>query len=432
MTLFKKISKRRIISFILAMSLIFTVFAIPMPTGADTLSELENQYKELEKERTQIQENYQDTINQKQDKEEYSSMLEQQISSTMQQLDILIFRIEVLDNDIAALEKEIAEKEKEIDECYELYKDRVRAIYMSGQTGMLEFLLDSNSLGDFYDRFMMAKSVSEHDNEMMDQLKNDKEELEAKKQQIEQNRADISRSKTEQEAKSAELDRLYEENNQIIAQLMQNEEYALKERQRKDQEMAEVNAEIEKAYEEIERQKQEEANQSGGILVYPEDNGNNGSDNIFNVVDPESGRTEVIINGAVSSKGFQWPCPELSLITSGYKPSDRGYAHNGIDIAGAGSYGTPIVATRSGTVSLVADHGDKSYGKFVMIDHGYIDGKHYVTLYGHCSKLYVSEGQKVQQGQQIAAVGSTGDSTGPHCHFEVRVDGKFTNPISYF
>ena len=143
MTLFKKISRRRIISFILAMSLIFTVFAIPMPTGADTLSELENQYKELEKERTQIQENYQDTINQKQDKEEYSSMLEEQISSTMQQLDILIFRIEVLDNDIAALEKEIAEKEKEIDECYELYKDRVRAIYMSGETGMLEFLLAS-------------------------------------------------------------------------------------------------------------------------------------------------------------------------------------------------------------------------------------------------------------------------------------------------
>ncbi len=112
MTLFKKISRRRIISFILAMSLIFTVFAIPMPTGADTLSELEIEYKELEKERTQIQENYQDTINQKQDKEEYSSMLEEQISSTMQQLDILIFRIEVLDNDIAALEKDSCLKKK--------------------------------------------------------------------------------------------------------------------------------------------------------------------------------------------------------------------------------------------------------------------------------------------------------------------------------
>lgn len=97
--------------------------------------------------------------------------------------------------------------------------------------------------------------------------------------------------------------------------------------------------------------------------------------------------------------------------------------HNGIDI-GAKS-GSPIFAAGAGKV-IFAAYGS-GYGNYIVIDHG----DKISTLYGHCSRLLVSAGQEVRQGQRIALVGSTGLSTGPHLHFEVRVNGKPVNPASY-
>lgn len=118
------------------------------------------------------------------------------------------------------------------------------------------------------------------------------------------------------------------------------------------------------------------------------------------------------------SGAFINPCP------SGYVSQEYGhYGHKGMDIASG--YGNPIYASAGGTVILARWYSD--YGKCVMIDHG----NGVVTLYGHASALYVSAGQTVAQGQVIAAVGSTGQSTGNHCHFEVRVNGRTTNPRYY-
>ena len=118
------------------------------------------------------------------------------------------------------------------------------------------------------------------------------------------------------------------------------------------------------------------------------------------------------------SGAFINPCP------SGYVSQEYGhYGHKGMDIASG--YGNPIYASAGGTVILARWYS--GYGKCVMIDHG----NGVVTLYGHASALYVSAGQTVAQGQVIAAVGSTGQSTGNHCHFEVRVNGRTTNPRYY-
>ena len=107
-----------------------------------------------------------------------------------------------------------------------------------------------------------------------------------------------------------------------------------------------------------------------------------------------------------------------------------GRMHKGIDIAGSGIYGKPIVAANAGKVivAFTNDSPGYSYGKYVMIDHG---GQN-VTLYGHCSKLNVSAGQYVNKGDTIAFVGSTGNSTGPHLHFEIRRNGSTVNPMNYF
>ena len=129
----------------------------------------------------------------------------------------------------------------------------------------------------------------------------------------------------------------------------------------------------------------------------------------------------------VHSSQFIWPSPACGYITN-----DFGYQgeklHKGIDISGGDVEGQPIVAAASGYVtSVVFDNSGQNYGYYLIIDHG--DG--YQTLYAQCSDIYVTPGTYVEQGTTIAAVGSTGDATGPHLHFEIILNGEYVNPTNY-
>lgn len=126
-----------------------------------------------------------------------------------------------------------------------------------------------------------------------------------------------------------------------------------------------------------------------------------------------------------STGGFIWPVSHTHAITS-YMEERWGRMHNGIDIAGGDDYGQPIMAADGGTVTWSGNDGG-GYGNYVMIDHG----NGYVTVYGHASSLACSTGDYVSQGQVIAYVGSTGNSTGPHLHFEIRLNGEYLNPLSF-
>lgn len=126
-----------------------------------------------------------------------------------------------------------------------------------------------------------------------------------------------------------------------------------------------------------------------------------------------------------SSGSFCWPMPYTHNLTSTF--GERwGRLHGGLDIAAGGIYGQPIIAAADGTVTF-SGGDDTGYGYHVMIDHG----NGYSTLYGHCSSLAVSSEQYVSQGDVIGYVGSTGNSTGPHLHFEIRVNGVQTDPLGY-
>ncbi len=127
----------------------------------------------------------------------------------------------------------------------------------------------------------------------------------------------------------------------------------------------------------------------------------------------------------VGSGRMIWPVPSIHNITSLFEWR-WGKMHNGIDIAGGSSYGRTIVAADSGTV-VTAEYSSYGYGNHVEIDHG----NGYDTLYGHACRLLVSPGQKVAKGQAIALIGSSGDATGPHLHFEVIRNGSHVNPLSY-
>ena len=129
-------------------------------------------------------------------------------------------------------------------------------------------------------------------------------------------------------------------------------------------------------------------------------------------------------HSGIGTGTFIWPCPSLHTITTYYEYR-WGSFHSGLDISGSSAYGKPIVASDSGTVTAAGYSG--SYGYRVIIDHA--NGMQ--TLYAHCSELLVSVGQKVEQGETIALVGSTGNSTGPHCHFEIYVNGSRVDPLPY-
>ena len=129
--------------------------------------------------------------------------------------------------------------------------------------------------------------------------------------------------------------------------------------------------------------------------------------------------------GSSASGTFCWPVPYTHSISSYYEWR-WGRMHNGIDIASGGISGQPIVASDGGTVIQAGDKGD-GYGNYVIIDHG----NGYKTLYGHCSSLAVSYGQYVSQGDTIGYVGSTGNSTGPHLHFEIIYNSNKLNPLQF-
>lgn len=126
----------------------------------------------------------------------------------------------------------------------------------------------------------------------------------------------------------------------------------------------------------------------------------------------------------VASGDFIWPVPSLHTITT-YFTWRWGKFHTGIDISGSDAYGRTIVAADGGVVTLAGSND--GYGECIIIDHG----NGYCTLYGHCSKLLVTDGQSVSKGQAIGRVGSTGNATGPHCHFEVIKNGTKVNPLPY-
>lgn len=130
-------------------------------------------------------------------------------------------------------------------------------------------------------------------------------------------------------------------------------------------------------------------------------------------------------NPGASLGKFSWPLPEFTTITSEFGPR-WGTNHNGIDISGSGVYGADIVASDGGEI-ILAQEDDSGYGKHIIIDHR----NGYQTQYAHCSELYVSVGDKVNAGQKIGAVGSTGNSTGPHLHFEIIKDGTKVDPLPY-
>ena len=378
--------------------------AVPagLPASAASLSALQQKQAELKKEKTQVDAQLKSLKNDKARQQQYKDALTTQINTVQGQIDNLNGQISGLNAEIREKETEIASKQKSIDENYEKLRERLRALYLAGDASTLEIILNAKNVMDLADKSMMLKTITAHDTELIDSIKGELRDIQQQKAEIEKNRSAVAAAKKEYDAKQAELTGYVNEANRVLAGIAQDQSAA----EAQSRAIAKQEDAAAKAVDDWYKAYYASLKNNGG-------GGGGGS------------------GGYVSKGNFLWPVPSCTSVTSGFGPR-WGSLHKGIDISRSGFYGASIVAADSGNV-IQAGYGNYGtgyggYGNVVAIDHG----GGYSTLYGHMSRVAVGAGQQVKKGQTIGYVGSTGDSTGPHLHFEIRVGGVAKNPLNWF
>ena len=344
------------------------------------------------------------------------ALMDEQIDALEQQIEDKNNELDQLEGNIDQLEEDIAAKQVEIDDTYELFKTRMVALYQAGETSSLAMLLSSDSFSDFVTNIQLMQAVSESDEQLVETLRTQKEEQEVQKQAVEEYKVEVEAA-LEQIESDEEAIILQREEKQVAqsdlqvaysqSKTAQEDLEALQAQYENDldsmlAEEAAVENELQEFYAEQARQQAAAQQQQSSSSS-------------------SSSTTTVVNTGDLS---FRWPLPGYSYISSPFGSRWGGW-HTGIDISGGGVYGAPIVAAEAGTVILATSH--YSYGNYVIVDHG----GGYTTLYAHMSSIGCSVGDYVSKGQTIGYVGSTGNSTGPHLHFEVRVNGSAQNPVNY-
>ena len=405
----------RIISGILALTLLVStnVFATTTNEYDAQISEVKAKQEQNEAEAAELNARLDALRSETADAEAYQATLVEQIQNYQESIDLARARIDELNDSISALEDEIEKADAEYADTLEQLKVRLSALYKAGgDLTTLQILFDSTSLYDFSIRSEAMESVTRHDKQLMEQIKEYMLLTQEQRDELKVQKEELADQKKDLESKQADLQVMEEENARLIEELQIQSAEAEDLIAENEAESAEYLSQLETlidqrseqaAREEEERQQalQNQQNQSGG-------SSGSGSNN----------DSSVLNTGSLS---FSWP-----LAGYGYESITQYYGnngHRGLDIGIP--YGTPIYASESGQVISAEYHW--SWGNNVLIWHN----DTYSTRYAHCSSLAVSAGEYVQKGQVIGYAGSTGNSTGNHLHFEVYQNGDRVNPSNF-
>lgn len=357
----------------------------------DTLDKI----KDIKSDISDTKKRISDLENSKSNLETYISKLDQEANNLAKQIDKLNKDIEAKKEEITVAAEELAEAEATAAQQYEDMKKRIQYLYENGNPSYLELFLTSESMADFLNKSSYAEQVTAYDRSMLEEYIAQKQAVEEKKKQLEIEKEDLDAMADAASEQKKTVDGLIKSKT---AQIQSYQDQIDSE----NSNAAEYKADLTKQQKLLDQIEQQIAAAAAA--------------------NAQAG------DGDGGASGFLWPCPSSKRITSGFGNRAQPTAgastnHKGIDIGA--SYGAAIIAAAGGRVTTAAY--SSSAGNYVVISHG----NGLSTVYMHCSALYVSAGQTVSAGQSIAAVGSTGYSTGNHLHFGVIKNGSYVNPLGY-
>lgn len=405
----RKTSKnaRKIVPLLLVLSMITVpVRASSIQDEKDKLSELNSSYEDTQALIDELSNKAADAV-------AYITELDNQIATLNENISNLNDNIAQKEQEIEITRQNLEEAKEDEANQYDAMKKRIQYMYENGNTSYLEILFSAGSFEDMLNQAEYFSDITSYDRDMLKKLQDTRDYIASCEVALNDEKVALEDAKLQLEEQEAAVELALSAKNEELASIRADENKAQQlatQIQQSIDEQENLIKELEEAERkrlEEEKKRKEEAERLAAL------NKNNSTSNTYSADHYDGGI-------------FSWPIPASTRITSEfgvYESVRNGVAHNGVDI-GAPT-GTPILAAYGGTV--VISRYSATAGNYVMISHG--DGIY--TVYMHASKLLVSEGDKVVTGQQIALVGSTGNSTGPHLHFGVRVNGSYVNPWQY-
>lgn len=423
---------KRILCAMLCVCMISIPMAIPTTVSAeDSISDLEQQLQQLEQENQKYQKILDDTKSDIAEKEEYKSALVSKVQVLDEKIAVTREKISSLNDDIKEKQDAYDKGLSEVEDQFDALANRLRILYMSGNATDLEIIFGAKDFSDLIDKMELVKSLANSDKELISEIQTKLDELSTKKESLEADKKDLETQQASLKSDQDEFNKLISDNDEILKNLYASNSEAQNSLESAALQSDEIEAKISQYYaaQKAAAEHAAQASQSSSSSGSSSGSSSSGSSN--------SGSSSVIVP---SGSGFAWPTPGFTYLSSPWREDRETYNHGGIDIAGTGIMGTPVVAAADGTViasnSSCTHNWGKSYscgcgggyGNYVMISHA--GGK--MTVYGHLTSLTVSTGQSVSRGQIIGYVGSTGNSTGPHLHYECRLNGVRYNPMSEY
>lgn len=376
--------KKRFVTIITIFVLLFCFYSFSV-SNADTLGDQQQQIKE-----------------QKEQAEQKLEYVKEELSARLVKIQELEDNIQKSQNEIDGMEEELSTLQTKVEETtqklkvvqnnYEenekLLEERLVVLYETGDVAFIDILLRSASLIDFLSNYYTIEQIVQNDTELLETIEKERAEVESTKTQLEEQKANLKILKAKKEQAKIVL-----QNSKTI----------------QENELNQLTEEEKQLQENIQNYKAEEQR-------------------IENLIKLAS--NDYVYNGEYTGGVMAWPVAKSgTYITSDYGIREHPIQgiikqHTGIDIGNAG-FGAPVIAAADGVVSMASYYG--GYGNCVMINHG----NGVSTLYGHGQKILTTVGTEVKKGDLIMEVGSTGNSTGPHLHFEVRINGTPVDPKPY-
>ena len=404
---------KNIIKNIIGVIIIAIIVSYPSLILAETETELNNQKEDNNEKITQAQQEKERVTNEKNQTIDEVNTLTEQITDYQSQINDLDAQIDEANNKLEEQTKKLEEAEKQYNEQQDTLNTRIVALYEAGETSYLDVLLSSESVTDFISNYYIISEIAECDVELLEQIDNQKQEIAKAKEEIENSKNQLATAKADKERVSQELQEKKSEKDSYVAQLSQEEQDI----EAQIEELQQANIQIDKdiaAAREAARKKLEEEQKK------QENNNNNGNGG------NNSGNSSGGISNP-SSAGFIYPVPSgYATITTNLYYSNGSY-HGAVDFGTGGISGQPVYAVADGVV-ITAKALTTSYGNYIIIMHR--DGLYTLYAHGQPGSIAVSQGQYVTQGQQIMRVGNSGNSTGPHLHFEVRTgNGLYSDRV---